>query len=348
MSEKKFSKTVLLTGAAGFVGSNLLVYLFNKYPDYYFLVLDALTYAGDIKNIPNEIQESGRFEFWYGDVRNSKLVDELVKRSDFVIHLAAETHVTRSIYDNLRFFETDVIGTQVVANAVSQYKDKVDRFIHISTSEVYGTALTDKMNEDHSLIPRSPYAAAKAGADRLVQSYFLTYKTPTVIVRPFNMYGPRQHLEKVVPRFITSHILNEQLTVHGDGSERRDFIHVLDTANAIDLIMHAPKEKVIGEVFNVGSESDTSVKEIADVVLKEAGQTESVIVSIGNRPGQVLRHTADAQKIKNVLGWEQKINFTDGLKTTIDWYKNNREWWEHKRWMRHVPIITASGKIELH
>ena len=347
MPNKK-STTILLTGAAGFIGSNLLTYLFKKYPTYRFLVLDSLTYAGDIKNIPEEIQKSKRFEFWYGDIRNSKLVDQLISKSDYVIHLAAETHVTRSIYDNSRFFETDVMGTQTVTNGVLQNKKTVKRFIHISTSEVYGTALDKKMDESHPLNPRSPYAAAKAGADRLVYSYITTYDIPGVILRPFNVYGPNQHLEKVIPRFITSCILDEYLTIHGDGMEMRDFSHVLDIANAIDLVLHAPDNKVRGETFNLGSGTGTTIGKLANKILNIMNVNKNMITCIGNRPGQVLKHEASANKIKSILGWEPKIDFITGLKSTAEWYKKNKGWWQHKIWMRHVPIISASGKKELH
>lgn len=341
-------KTIFLTGAAGFIGSHTLEYLFDKYPDYRFLVLDALTYAGDIKNISQRVQDSGRFEFWYGDVRNAKLVDNLVSQSDIIVHFAAETHVTRSIYDNMRFFETDVLGTQVLANAVSQNMDTVDRFIHISTSEVYGTAAGSFMDENHPLNPCSPYAAAKAGADRLVYSYIITYNLPAVIVRPFNMYGPKQHLEKAIPRFITSCILEEDITVHGDGQSKRDFTYVDDLARALDLIIQAPLEKVRGEVFNVGAGRDFTMEDIARRVREIMNPQKSQVIFIGDRPGQVFRHTANADKIKRILGWEPSMNFESGLSKTINWYIENKEWWLEKKWMRHVPIITVAGKRELH
>jgi len=352
----KFAKTVLITGAAGFIGSNALIYLFDKYKDYKFIVLDILTYSADLKNIPERIKKSPRFAFWYGDVRNAKLVEHLVSQSNIVIHFAAETHVTRSIFDDAIFFETDVLGTQRVANAVLQNRDKVEKFIHISTSEVYGTAVSPKMSEDHPLNPQSPYAAAKAGADRLVYSYITTYKIPAVIVRPFNMYGPQQHLEKLISRFVTSYILGEPLTIHGTGESSRDFTYVDDLIRAIDLIMHAPIKKVGGQVFNVGSGRDISVNYIADMILKMNGintkhlnkKRNAYAMNIGDRPGQVFRHTADIKKIKSVLGWQPTISFADGLKKTIDWYVQNRDWWEGKLWMRHVPIETEGGKIEMH
>ena len=220
---------ILVTGGAGFIGSNFVHHLRNTQPDAHVLVLDLLTYAGSLDNLPpfGGLHESvPGLEFWHGDVRNASLVDALVERADIVVHFAAETHVTRSIYDNYHFFETDVLGTQVVANSVLKHVKSIDRFIHISTSEVYGTARSPKMDEDQPLMPMSPYASAKAGADRLVYSYFATYDVPAVIVRPFNQFGPRQHLEKVIPRFITSCMLDEPIRIHGDGSAARDFTYV--------------------------------------------------------------------------------------------------------------------------
>ena len=167
-------KTILVTGGAGFIGSNFARHLYNKYPEYRILVVDALTYAGSVANLPEGAQQSGRYEFWYGDVRNGELMDTLVSRADVVVHMAAESHVTRSIYDNRLFFETDVLGTQTVANAVTKFRDRVERFIHVSTSEVYGSALSERMDEEHPLNPQSPYASAKCGADRLVYSYWAT------------------------------------------------------------------------------------------------------------------------------------------------------------------------------
>ncbi len=235
-------KTILVTGGAGFIGSNFVRYLYRNYPQYRLLVVDALTYAGSIQNSPTGALGSDRYEFWYGDVRNGELMDTLVGQSDIVIHMAAESHVTRSIYDNRLFFDTDVMGTQVVANAVTKHRQRVERFIHISTSEVYGTALAPQMDEEHALQPMSPYASAKCGADRLVYSYWATYKIPAVIVRPFNNYGPYQHLEKAVPRFITSCLLREPITVHGDGSAARDWMFVEDHCEALDKLLHMDRD----------------------------------------------------------------------------------------------------------
>lgn len=343
-------KTILVTGGAGFIGSNFIRFLYNKYPQYTLLVLDALTYAGSVENLPIDINknEANRLTFWYGNVRNGELIDTLVSQADIVVHFAAETHVTRSIYDNFLFFETDVLGTQTIANAVLKYRDRIERFIHISTSEVYGTARAAAMDEDHPLMPMSPYAAAKAGADRLVYSYWATYEIPTIIIRPFNNYGPYQHLEKAVPRFITSCLLDEKIRVHGDGGACRDYIYVEDTSQAIDVVMHADLQKVRGEVFNVASGTHRSILSIAKDIVKLLNIDESIITFVGDRPGQVFRHTGDISKIRNVLEWAPIVSWEEGLEKTIRWYTENRKWWEKQLWMRAVPIITKEGRRELH
>jgi dTDP-glucose 4,6-dehydratase len=343
-------KRILVTGGAGFIGSNFVRHLFNKYPDYKITVLDALTYAGSVNHLPVDLntEENERIRFWYGNVRNAELVDTLVSQSDVVVHFAAETHVTRSIYDNFLFFETDVLGTQTVANAALKYRENIEKFIHISTSEVYGTARAAKMNEDHPLMPMSPYASAKAGADRLVYSYWATYELPVAIIRPFNNYGPRQHLEKAVSRFITSAILNEPIRVHGDGSAARDYVYVDDTCEAIDLILHANNKKTSGDAFNVSSGADRSILSIAQDIVRIMGKNKSLITFVGERPGQVFRHTGDFSKINRTVGWKPNLSWEEGLEKTIQWYYENRKWWEQQLWMRAVPIITKSGKRELH
>jgi dTDP-glucose 4,6-dehydratase len=341
-------KTLLITGGAGFIGSNFVRHIYKKYPRYKIIVLDALTYAGSVSNLPQNSFSSERFEFWYGNVLNADIVDALVCRSDIVMHFAAESHVTRSIFDNRHFFETDVLGTQVVANAVLRHRARVELFVHISTSEVYGTAASQLMDEGHPLNPMSPYAAAKCGADRLVYSYWTTYCIPAVIVRPFNNFGPFQHLEKVIPRFITSCILGEPLTVHGDGSARRDFLFVQDHCEALDQLIHMERERVIGEIFNLGTGRNLSVHEIAKAVKAMMHNSMSPIRFTGDRPGQVFRHTCDASKAIAALDWKPAITFEDGLRETISWYVANQEWWAPQQWMRHIPIINADGKRELH
>ncbi len=340
--------TLLITGGAGFIGSNFIRYMRNKYPDYNVIVIDALTYAGTMDNLPGNVNEVDNFSFWYGNVRNAELVDTLVSQSDIVVHFAAETHVTRSIFDNLLFFETDILGTQAVANAVVNHAKKVKRFIHISTSEVYGTAQDKAMDENHPLLPMSPYASAKAGADRLVYSYWATYDIPAVIVRPFNNFGPHQHLEKAIPRFITSCLLDEPITVHGDGKAERDWIFVEDHCRALDMLIHCDIDKVKGQVVNIGTGTSISILDIARMIAKLMNKPDSLLSFISDRPGQVFRHTASARKIKELLGWEPSITFEEGLHKTIEWYKENRLWWEKQLWMRHIPIITRDGKRSMH
>src|ERR1700732_3769138 len=293
-------RSILVTGGAGFIGANLVNCLAAKYPEDRIVVVDALTYAGSADYLPKEmlLGQHPRLRFWYGNVCNAALIDTLVDEADVVIHLAAETHVTRSIFDSLLFFQTDVLGTQTVANALVKAGSKVKRFIHVSSSEVYGTASEEAMNEEHPLNPMSPYASAKCGADRLVYSYWATYRIPTTIVRPFNTFGPRQHLEKVVPRFITSALLKEQLTVHGTGAAARDFVFVEDICRGIDMIMHADAAKVNGEVLNLATGQHRTILSIAQDILKLMGSGDSDIIFHGDRPGQVERHSGDAGKIK--------------------------------------------------
>jgi len=338
-------KTILVTGGAGFVGSNFIEYISTKYPDYKIIVLDLLTYAGDIENIPANIRNSKRFEFWYGDMNNLDLMSDLVGRSDVIVHFAAETHVARSLYSHRVFFVTDVLGTQSVANAVLKHSEKIERFIHISTSEVYGTAAYEPMDEKHPLNPTSPYAAAKAGADRLVYSYIVAHDIPGVIIRPFNNYGPRQHLEKLIPRFITSCILGEPLTVHGDGSAARDWVYAEDTARAVDLAIHAPLEKVKGEVFNVGTGKSLTILEIAGKVNKAFGLADGNLSFMPDRYGQVQMHIASCKKAEELLGFVPKVEFEVGLNQTIQWYKEHRLLWEKQMPLRHVPVKMKDGSV---
>jgi len=335
-------KRILVTGGAGFIGCNFVGYLLKKYKGYKIIVLDALTYAGSINNFSDEIKNNKNFVFWQGNVMNGEIVNELVQESDVVVHMAAESHVARSIYDNRVFFETDVIGTQVVANAVAH--NKVERFIHISSSEVYGTAETDPMTEDHPLNPMSPYAAAKVGADRLVYSYFKTYDIPAVMIRPFNNYGPYQHLEKVIPRFITSALTDRPLTVHGEGRSSRDWLNVNDHCRALDAFIHCDIEKVKGEVFNIGTGRDISVGEIAEMVLDILGKPKSLITHVEDRQGQVTRHISSVDKVRDKLGYRPEVEFEKGLEDTIRWYSDNRDWWERLVWMKSIPMRLVGGE----
>jgi dTDP-glucose 4,6-dehydratase len=341
------AKRILVTGGAGFIGSNFTRYILEKYTNYHVSVLDNLTYAGNPENFNNGVRNSNRFSFWYGNVKNPEIVYSLMSEADVVVHMAAETHVARSIYDNSIFFETDVIGTQTMANALLKCRN-VERFIHISTSEVYGSAGTDSMTEEHPLNPTTPYASAKTGADRLIYSYHATYKVPTIIVRPFNNYGPYQHLEKVIPRFITSALLDEPLTIHGTGKSTRDWLFVLDHCSALDKLIHAPLDRVVGQTINLGTGRDTGIETIAHIILERLGKSKALISHVGDRPGQVDRHISSKDKARDLIGWESQTDLEQGLVQTIQWYKENRKWWEKMLWMRTVPTKTADGRIEYH
>lgn len=335
--------SILITGGAGFIGSNFVQAFMKRYPKAAVHVLDALTYAGNPDNLPPEILDDRRFHFWYGNVCNPDIVGNLMEQVDTVIHFAAESHVARSIFDNATFFKTDVIGTQVVANQVLRQRKRIKRFIHISTSEVYGTALTEPMAEDHPLNPMSPYAAAKCGADRLVYSYWQSYQIPVVIIRPFNQYGPKQHLEKCIPRFVTSAILGEPLTIHGDGSAARDWVYVQDTCRALLGALEAPLDSLLGEVVNLGSGQAVEVRTIAAKIMDLMAYDSPSSVSITDRPGQVHKHISSTDKAERLLGWRAVTDIDTGLERTIAWYRDNESWWRRRAWMKSVTLTLADG-----
>lgn len=266
-------------------------------------------------------------------------------QAHFVVHFAAESHVTRSIYDASVFFETDVIGTRILLDSLIQHKN-VERFIHISTSEVCGTAETIPMDEEHPIKPRSPYAAAKAGADRLVYAYQCTYDIPTVIIRPFNNYGPQQHLEKVIPRFIASALKNERLTIHGDGLQTRDWMHVTDTCRALDSVLHHPDfEQIKNEIIHIGSGKEVSVLEIARLILNNFNLPESFITWVADRPGQVCCHIASIKKAKALLNWEPIVSLQEGLRSVAEWYRDHKDWWHKREMMQCVPISLEENTV---
>lgn len=340
-------KTILITGGAGFIGSNFLEYCFHKYPSYKFLVLDALTYAGSLDNISSDIFSSPRFTFVYGSVNNSRLVDSLMSQADFVVHFAAESHVTRSIQDSSVFFDTDVIGTRVLMDSLIRHNN-VERFIHISTSEVLGTAEIVPMTEQHPINPRTPYAAAKAAADRLVYAYQCTYDIPSVIVRPFNNYGPRQHLEKMIPRFITNVLTGRPVIIHGDGLQTRDWLHVTDTCRALDMILHYEEfNHIKHSVINIGSGRETSILDIAKAVLKifNVPVNNEYMIFMADRPGQISRHIASIDMAKRLIGWEPSIPLETGLKSVVAWYRSNESWWKSRQHMQSVEIVRGEHRV---
>jgi dTDP-glucose 4,6-dehydratase len=317
-------KRVLVTGGAGFISSGIVRHLLEATP-YEVVSLDALTYAGNLENIA-DVMSHPRLSFVHGDIRDAALMQELVGGVDVIVNAAAESHVEKSIeHGASEFVTTNVEGTQILLDAIR--KTPVERFILISSSEVYGTAEYAPMDEQHPLNPRSPYAGTKAGADRLAYSYFVTYGLPIVILRPFNNYGPRQHPEKVVPRFITQALCDEPLTVHGDGHASRDWLYVGDDAEAIQATIEAPIDDIAGEVINVATGVDISVSEIAGLVLDALGKPSDRIVFVDERLGQVDRHIGSTERAAELIDWRARTSFAEGLERTVAWYRENESWW---------------------
>ena len=318
------AKRVLVTGGAGFIPSNLIRHLLEATP-YEVVSLDALTYAGNIENLA-DVMAHPRLSFVHGDIRDAKLMDEVVSQVDVIVNAAAESHVEKSILEGAsEFVTTNVEGTQILLDAVR--RSPVERFILISSSEVYGTADYAPMDEEHPLKPRSPYAATKAGADRLAYSYWTTYDMPVVIVRPFNNYGPFQNPEKVIPRFICQALSDQPLTIHGDGHASRDWLYVEDDAEAIAAIIDTPIERIAGEVLNVATGIDISVSDIADLILDALCKPRDLKVHTPERLGQVDRHIGSVDKMAELTGWRARTAFADGLERTAAWYRANETWW---------------------
>jgi dTDP-glucose 4,6-dehydratase len=332
-------KRILVTGGAGFIPSNFVRHLLNSTP-YEVVSLDALTYAGNLDNLTDVLGHE-RLSFVHGDICDPDLVAEIVREVDVILSAAAESHVEKSIVEGAsEFVSTNVVGTQILLDAIRRHP--VDRFILMSSSEVYGTAERAPMDEEHPLNPRSPYAATKAGADRLAYSYYVTYDLPIVVVRPFNNYGPFQHPEKVVPRFITQALTDEPLTIHGDGHASRDWLFVEDDAEAMDAVIEAELGDVVGEVINIATGVDISISEIADLVLDGVGKSRSLKLHTPERPGQVDRHVGTTEKAERLLGWRARTSFEEGLDRTISWYRQNRLWWEAALRGEKTPSRSAS------
>jgi dTDP-glucose 4,6-dehydratase len=331
------AKRILVTGGAGFISSNVIRHLLAHTP-HEVVSLDALTYAGSLENL-TDVMGHERLSFVHGDIRDAALMREVVAEVDVIVNAAAESHVEKSIEEGAsEFVTTNVEGTQILLDAIRE--TPVERFLLISSSEVYGTAEYVPMDEAHPLNPRSPYAATKAGGDRLAYSYFVTYDLPIVIVRPFNNYGPRQHPEKVIPRFITQALDGEALTVHGDGHASRDWLWVDDHAEALEALIEAPVEFVAGETVNVATGVDISVAEIAELVLEAVGNPEASITTVGERPGQVDRHLGSTSRMERLTGWTAATSFESGLERTVAWYRENEVWWRET--LRRADRVSSS------
>jgi len=318
---------LLVTGGAGFIGSNFIRYWLKKYPSDQIVNLDKLTYAGNLSSLRG-IEDNPNYRFVKGDICNGKLVDDLITDVDIVVHFAAESHVDRSILGPQVFVKTNVVGTQVLLDAA--VKAKVKRFHQVSSDEVFGALPNegkDKFNEDWPFRPNSPYAASKAGADCLVRAYFKTYGLPISITNCSNNYGPYQFPEKLIPLAITNLMEGKKVPIYGDGMQVRDWLYVEDHCRAIDLIVH--NEKTVGETFCVGGlTKDIPNIQVVKKILKIMGKSEEDIEYVKDRPGHDRRYSVNWSKIKKTLGWEPKYDFDTWLEKTVKWYQNNTNWWK--------------------
>ncbi len=317
---------ILVTGGAGFIGSNFIHYIFNKYPDYKIINLDKLTYAGNLDNLKGLEQKfKNQYEFIKGDICDQALVDKIVSKVDLIVHFAAESHVDRSIEDPDAFLYTNMMGTHTLLK--SALKNNKKRFHHISTDEVFGSLdLNDKkFNENTNYDPRSPYSASKASSDHLVMAYFHTYGLPVTVSNCSNNYGPYQFPEKIIPLFLLNAMNNKPLPIYGSGKCVRDYIFVEDHCRGIDLVIHKGR---IGEKYCFGGNNEKNGIEIADTILKILEKPESLKEFVKDRPGHDFRYAIDFTKAKNELNWEPLVPFEQGIKKTIEWYKNNEDWYK--------------------
>ncbi|RAP33581.1 dTDP-glucose 4,6-dehydratase [Candidatus Marinamargulisbacteria bacterium SCGC AG-439-L15] len=321
------SKTLLVTGGAGFIGANFIQYMLDTYADTYTIInCDALTYAGNLENL-SSVETLPNYQFCQCDItEKTQLEKEVFEKYaiDSVVHFAAESHVDRSIDDSSHFTKTNVLGTQVLLDCAKKYKTQ--RFIHVSTDEVYGTLGKEGVfTENTSLAPNSPYAASKAASDLMARAYHQTHELPVIITRCSNNYGPYQFPEKLIPLMITNALNDDPLPVYGKGDNIRDWLHVLDHCRAIDAVLH---EGQVGEVYNIGGGTELSNLELVKELLRCLDKPESLITYVTDRPGHDFRYAISSEKLKKDLGWEASIPFSQGLQETIDWYCSNKDWWE--------------------
>ena len=320
---------IIVTGGAGFIGANFVYYELEKHPEDRIICLDKLTYAGNLETL-EEVMKNPNFRFVKGDIADKEFVEKLFEeeKPDIVVNFAAESHVDRSIEDPGIFLKTNILGTQVLMDACRKYGIK--RYHQVSTDEVYGDLPLDRpdlfFTEETPIHTSSPYSSSKAGADLLVLAYHRTFGLPVSITRCSNNYGPYHFPEKLIPLMISRALADESLPVYGKGENVRDWLYVKDHCAAIDLVM---REGKVGEVYNVGGHNEKSNLEVVKIILDKLGKPESLITYVTDRPGHDMRYAIDPTKIHNELGWLPETKFEDGIEQTIEWYLNNKEWWEN-------------------
>lgn len=316
---------ILVTGGAGFIGSNFVRYVLQSHPDYRVVNLDKLTYAGNLENL-KDVEANPRYQFVHGDICDDGLVQSVLRKNEIqvVVHFAAESHVDRSIVGATEFVRTNVMGTHVLLESAREYQ--LTKFVHISTDEVYGSLGTEgRFTELTPLHPNSPYAASKASSDLLALSFHQTFGLPVVVTRCSNNYGPYQFPEKLIPLMIANALNNKSLPVYGDGGNVRDWIHVLDHCSAIDAVLSRGST---GSVYNIGGRSERKNLDVVKLILKALGKSESLIAFVKDRPGHDRRYAIDPAKLEKELGWRPAFSFEDGIRQTITWYQENASWWQ--------------------
>lgn len=314
---------ILITGGAGFIGSNFVKYINDKYPDYEIVNFDLLTYCGNLENLKG-IEFNDNYSFVKGNISDKDLVSDTIKDCDYIVNFAAESHVDRSIKDPEIFIKSNVLGTQVLLNAA--LNEGIEKYVQISTDEVYGSlGQTGYFTEETPLQPNSPYSASKASGDLITRAYYQTFEMPVNITRCSNNYGPYQFPEKLIPLMISNALENKDLPVYGDGKNIRDWLHVYDHCTAIDLVLHDGKP---GEVYNIGGNNEKRNIEIVKLILKYLDKDDSLIKFVDDRLGHDRRYAIDSTKIQEELGWKPKYTFETGIKETIEWYLENQDWME--------------------
>lgn len=313
---------LLITGGAGFIGSNFIHHLIKKYPDYEIINFDRLTYSGNLDNL-KEIENKSNYSFIKGDICNKEESERAVQKCDAVVNFAAESHVDRSIEDSGQFLDVDINGVHRILEAVRKFKIK--RFIQIGTDEVYGDIKRKSSKETDRINPSNPYSASKAAGDLLALSYWRTFKAPVIITRSSNNFGPYQYPEKLIPRFIVRALGGKKLPVYGDGSAVRDWLYVKDNCEAIDLVLH---KGGLGEIYNIGGGNERQCIEITKLILKHLRKGEDCIEFVEDRLGHDMRYSLDSSKIKQELGWQPRTGFEQAMEETVKWYTTNKWWWE--------------------